>query len=164
MLKIERDIRELGGIASTAELLRRGHSGDELRLWARHPRIVRVRKGWYALSDGATDVLQAWRVGGPLACVSAAIHLGVLDRDVNASGVVHVCVPATSARLRTPLDHRRRLAEVRDVGDTRRVVVHWSRDDVFASRLTVPLEAAWAQIARCGSEEARAAIRRAANR
>jgi hypothetical protein len=157
MLKIERDIRGLGGIASTAELLRHGHSGDELRLWANHPRIVRVRKGWYAVSDVAPDVIRAWRVGGPLGCVSAAIHLGAVAPDVNPSGVLHVCVPATSARLRSPHHHKIRLGE-----DP--VVVHWSSGDVFESRQTVSLEQAWAQIARCGSAESRAAIRRAANR
>jgi hypothetical protein len=157
MLKIERDLVSLGGIASTAELLRRGHTGDELILWARHPRIVRVRKGWYALADLPPDVLRAWRVGGPLACVSAAMHAGILPPDVGAGGVLHVSVPPTASRLRSPADHRERLAD-------HAVVLHWDGRR-WPSRQAVPPHIAWAQITRCATEESRSAIGwRAANR
>jgi hypothetical protein len=157
VLKIERDLQSLGGIASTAELLRRGHSGDELLLWARHPRIIRVRKGWYALADLAPDAIRAWRVGGPLACVSAAVLVGAVPSDVNPLGILHVSVPSTAARLRAPSNHRERLGD-------HPVVVHWGGRRP-PSRLAVPLDIAWRQMALCASEESRAAIGwRAANR
>lgn len=37
-------------------------------------RLVRVRRGWYALPHAAPDVVRAVRIGGTLSCVSALAH------------------------------------------------------------------------------------------
>jgi hypothetical protein len=61
MHPVERIVRELGGIASTAELIRRGCDTDMIRLVESYGKILRIRQGWYATPDVPADSFRAWR-------------------------------------------------------------------------------------------------------
>jgi hypothetical protein len=145
MHPVERVVRDLGGIASTAEIVGRGYETDMIRLVASYGKIVPVRQGWYAVPEVPTDSLRAWRAGGRLTCLSAAVHLGLWPHDGDR---LHVRVAANASRVeRSP-----------------RVVLHWSRATVTGSRLAVSVEEALATIRRCQPPDVFHAIRRAANR
>jgi hypothetical protein len=147
VLLIERDLVALGGIASTAELRARGHDAELILVWARYGTIVRVRKGWYAARDEPPQVLMALRVGGRLACISAA--------------ALHVSVGGHSSRLRTARSARLRLAEHPEPT----TVVHWSRRELGGDRRAVSSSEALRQMRTCDHDEVAAAIREmAANR
>ncbi len=143
MARIDAEIRRIGGIASTRELAAAGFSPGYLRAATSSRAITRVRKGWYANADPDIDVLRAWRVGGRLACVSAASHHGLWVLD--SWTTLHVSVPVTAARLRAPRSHQRRLADTPDA-DTR---IHWDGPNRYGDRAAVPVETALIQAFRC---------------
>ena len=145
MHPVERIVRELGGIASTAELIRRGCDTDMIRLVASYGKILRIRQGWYATPDVPADSLRAWRAGGRLTCVSAAIFHGLWADD---DAALHVRVDANTARVRRAPD----------------IVFHWTRRPATGSRLVVSLPEALDTIARCQPSDVFHAIRSAANR
>jgi very-short-patch-repair endonuclease len=147
MARLEREIHRLGGIASAHELGLAGVTPGLLRASVASRSITRVRKGWYANSDADTDVLRAWRVGGRLACVSAAAHHGLWVQG--GRGTLHVSVPVTAARLRSPLSHRQRLAETPDA-DTR---IHWDGPARLGGRVAVPVAQAIEQAFRCAGTD-----------
>jgi len=145
MHPVERIVRELGGIASTAELIRRGCDTDMIRLVASYGKILRIRQGWYATPDVPADSLRAWRAGGRLTCVSAAIFHGVWSDD---DGALHVRVDANAAHIRRDSD----------------IVFHWKRRAATGTRLAVSLPEALETIAGCQPSDVFLAIQRAANR
>ena len=77
MRSLPDDIRRLGGLAATHELYALGYGQTLLRFAVRAGSIVRVRTGRDCCPDLAVDIQQAARVGGLLACESAARHLGL---------------------------------------------------------------------------------------
>jgi len=95
-----------GGIVSFAELRSLGYDEDLLRVLLGRRRLVRLRHGWYGSPDLPEDIRRGWAAGGPLACISALVHLGVIpDVDErNDPGVVHVALrrhgrqPSTTGR------------------------------------------------------------------
>jgi len=101
--------------AATHELLADGWSSRQLSRGVARAEIVRVRQGWYALPETASTLIEAFRVGGRLTCTSAARMLGLSVKD---SPALHVSVPPHASRLRSRVDHTRRLASG--------TVVHWS--------------------------------------
>ncbi len=135
MSTAEERIRELGGIATTGELVALGYHPQHLRVLAEFGRIVRIRKGWYANNDVAETVIQARRVGGILACMSALAHHGWCEPEPN---LLHVSVPRSASRLRSPTR----------AGSTR-VVIHWSRRGPTGDRQAVSLGEAIAQAHSC---------------
>jgi very-short-patch-repair endonuclease len=138
-MDIADDIRSLGGLAATHELLARGWTSYSLSYLARHGRVIRVRQGWYANVGTDPLLLQAWRVGGRLTCITGARGLGLWTRD---DGRLHVAVPAHHARLRRTDDSRARLQS------TDAVVVHW-RDAVAGSRYFVSAADCLADATQC---------------
>lgn len=128
--------------------MKAGFSAGYLRATVQSRTITRVRKGWYASSTANVDVLRAWRVGGRLACVSAAAHHGLWVPD-NAT-TLHVSVPVSASRLRTPMSHSRRLAATPDA-DTR---VHWDGPSRRGDRVVVPVDVAIVQAFRCAGTTA----------
>ena len=133
------DIHQLGGLAATHELLRRGHGQTRLRLAVARGEVIRVRKGWYALPELPEPYARAARVGGRLTCVSAAVVNGLW---VPAhSPALHVAVPPNACQLRTPGNYRKRL------GASEPVVVHW--DDRPETRLQVDPVTIIAEVCRC---------------
>jgi very-short-patch-repair endonuclease len=127
------DIRQLGGLAPAFALLRYGWSYSALSRAARAGTVMRVRQGWYAL-PGIDDLMaRAWRVGGLLACCSAARTYGMwAPPDEN----LHVAVPPRHARMRQPHDMRTRLADASRV----RVRLHWRVCAAFDRFRATPLE------------------------
>jgi hypothetical protein len=128
---IER-LEGLGGIASRSELAARGVDRDPLDICVYYGRVRRIRKGWYATLDVDPEALEAWRIGGRLACVSALEHHG-LALPVG-DGSIHIEVPRGTSRLRD---------------SAREVVVHWTRHPQGGDRLAVAPEAAVLQAAAC---------------
>ena len=134
-MKIERDLRALGGIARRNELLARDHPRDLIDIMLMYRSFIAVRHGWYAVPDVAADVLTAWRAGGRLACVSAAAHYGLVPRQ---DGPVHVSVARNSSRL-TPIEG---------------TILHWDDERAFQDlgskqRAAVPEDRARTQMRRC---------------
>jgi very-short-patch-repair endonuclease len=140
-------IRRRGGIAATKELLAAGHTRAVILGASATGEVWRVRKGWYADPSVGVDVARAWRVGGRLDCVSAAEHYGLWVPD--RPDLLHVAVPVTASRLRTPTHSRLRLNETPD----RSTRVHWTGSSLQGERSAVPLVDAISQIFRCGGVE-----------
>jgi hypothetical protein len=147
VLKIERDIIRMGGVAKRSELLRHGNSRDSIDLAAMYQRhLICVRNGWYAATGTSADVLRAWRLGGRLACVSAAAHHGLILPNADS---FHLCVPRNASRLS-------RL----EPG----VTVHWTdrqslEDCPYGDRAATTLEESIVQIGKCQAAEAVVVLR-----
>jgi hypothetical protein len=128
MVSIEQRIVDLGGIASLGELVRGGAPRDWVLMFASYGRIARVREGWYTVHETDADVLEAWRLGGRLACASALAFYGFCARPAR----LHVAVPANASRLRRS-----------------DAVIHWCRRDPGGDRRAVSLAAAVRHASRC---------------
>ena len=146
MWSIERDIRELGDLAATHELKRRGHTQAGLRGGVRHGLIVRIRKGWYALPDLDDVLAQAARVGGRLTCVSAAAYLGLWEGF--ATEALHVAVRDRACQLRDTDDYTTRVDP-----DDPRIVVHWSDERAGGDRLVVDAATMLEHVVQCCDTE-----------
>ena len=132
-MTIADDITSLGGVAATHELLKRGWSSRLLSRGVASEQIIRVRQGWYCLPGTPAALLEAFRVGGRVGCVSAAAAHGMW---VTHRGHLHVDVARNSVRLRTRFDKDVRLRSSGD-GDT---IVHWTTPTADDSRFaTSPL-------------------------
>jgi very-short-patch-repair endonuclease len=140
--QLERLINARGGIIATNELYGAGFSKPELKRAIGERRIVRVRQGWYARPGLHPDLLQAWRVGGRLSCISGARLHGLW---VPRSDILHLVVPPTSGRLRTRNDSRIRLSQLADP----MVDIHWNTTPDRHSRLLLDPLACLEDIARC---------------
>lgn len=129
------------------ELRAQGISRTEIRDALALGRIARARRDVYVHQPASEPLMQALRIGGRLACASAAEALGLwVPRD----GRLHVHVWEGSTRLRDPRDAGHRL--------TRRegVVLHWwDLDASDGTRCSTSATAAVRCIARCfGVEDA----------
>jgi hypothetical protein len=127
---VHESVRLLGGVARTSELLRLGHEAEWIRMAVYYGRIIRIRRGVFGNLDLPAAVIDAWRVGGRLACVSALEHHGVIKRT-NRPPHVHVERNASRLRLRPG------------------VVVHSSRRARTGDRWAVSVEQALRQALRC---------------
>ena len=116
MTSIRAHVARLGGVAETHELVARGIRPHRLTTAVRAGEIARVRRGWYCLPETDPALRTAIRVGGRLACVSAAEHYGWATPERYG---VHVSVAENASRLRHET-----------LGPTApamaAVVVHWS--------------------------------------
>ncbi|HEY1531499.1 MAG TPA: type IV toxin-antitoxin system AbiEi family antitoxin domain-containing protein [Galbitalea sp.] len=139
-------LRSLGGIAPTHELLALGYSPGVLYHAAKTGEILRPRKGWYASNTLPPDAIRAWRVGGRLTCLSAAQNYGLWVPELSR---LHLEVPHSAARLRSPVDRHTRLAAM----DEPPPVVHWRGRLSPGSRFSVSVMAAIDQIFRCQGDE-----------
>lgn len=99
-------IRSLGGVATTTELVERGIHPKSLAAAVHDGSLLRVRRGWYALPNVDPAIRAAVRIGGRLACVSAAAHHGWATPPRSA---LHVSVAPNAGRLRpAPPEYARR--------------------------------------------------------
>jgi len=130
---VQRAIERFGGIASRQELIAEGCWETELDLLVTYRRIVRVRKGWFALTSVPAPSISAWRVGGALACVSA-LQLHTLGADA-VERPLHVLVERGASRLRN--------------SDTPPSVVHWTRRPILGTRVAVSEDMARSQALGC---------------
>lgn len=114
-------IRSLGGAVPVAALDRAGCSRKDISISVAQGQLVHVRRGWYALPETPRDVVRAVRVGGSLTAASVARldQLWLLDDPL-----LHVRVPATASRLRSPDDASTPLDR-----DAHRVCVHYREPD-----------------------------------
>lgn len=129
------------------ELRAQGISRSEIQDALALGRIVRARRDVYVHQPASEPLMQALRIGGRLACASAAEALGLwVPRD----GRVHVHLWEGSTRLRDPRDPTRRLTRRGDV------VLHWwDVDPSDGTRCSMSATAAVRCIARCfGVEDA----------
>lgn len=91
---IGRCVRDLGGIASYAEIVSLGWSQDDLRFARDRGSVITLRHGWCGSPDLSPLVRVAWAAGGPLACISALLYWGEAQEDDagHDSAVVHVAL------------------------------------------------------------------------
>ncbi|ROQ36673.1 uncharacterized protein DUF559 [Frondihabitans sp. PhB188] len=129
MDNFERILRSAGGIATTRGLFSGGVAPRHLAAAVADGRLLRVRRGLYALPDASPAALLAVRAGGRLAGLSAAASYGLWD---GWDDRLHVVVPRNSAMV--PKTRREQLRSVRTI-EGRTVVVHWNDD---------PRDVAWA--------------------
>jgi very-short-patch-repair endonuclease len=108
-------VRRLGGVAETRELTELGFDPRHLAAAVHSGDLLRIRRGWYATPDIDPALRTAIRIGGRLACVSAAARHGWAVPEQHG---VHVCVAENAARM-----HRRRDAATSAA--TWPVEVHW---------------------------------------
>ena len=116
MHPVERSIRRAGMFLRRRDLLAEGHTDAGIRSALAQRRVFRVRHGWYSVPSAPDAAVRAVRIGGRLTGVSALETYGL---RVPRSEGVHVAVPRTACRLRSPSDRRRRL------GRDEAVHVHW---------------------------------------
>ena len=132
-------LERLGGVASLAELMAGGHDMGLIWLLAdSRKRLMRVRKGIYALRDTPELALRACRAGGQLDCISALTFHG--EREPNPGDRLHIRVPSTGAPRR---------GSARRTGVGPEVIIHWSRRPFSGTRASVTVDEAYRQVARC---------------
>jgi hypothetical protein len=117
-------VRSLGGLAARRELERQGCPPDWIDIALAYGKIERVRQGWYSVPEMPDLLKQAWRVGGRLACASAAHFHGLGSQPPPE---LHVSVARNSAKLRVPTNRFERLS----ANPTPTVRVHW--DDEYTT-------------------------------
>lgn len=136
--RFELVLRQLGGIASRRELLD-ATDGDETSFWfaLHYGYLDRVRKGWYCAATVSPDARAAWAAGGPLACVSALVHHGMLDPgELPAEAPLHIALGRGGHRFPSP----------------RTVITHWGDgESASGTRLAVSVETALRQARWCAS-------------
>lgn len=145
-MNIDDDIRGLGGLAATHELLRRGWSAYALARAVHLGRILRVRQGWYALPETPVDSQRAVRVGGRLTCASAAYELGMWEQP---PARLHVNVRRNASRLRNSFVKEKRLTEHPDAG----VIVHWTDKHTTSRRFVSDIRQVLLDMVWCHSPE-----------
>jgi hypothetical protein len=148
-MKLLMSVLERGnGIATLQEFLTAGLDRELVRMAVDYGRIVRIRKGWYGVTDLTDDVVRAVRVGGRLGCVSALNFHGAIELAPGLAArtehTLHVSVHRGAVRLRHS-DAGKLGVPVREDRGTQ---VHWTRS-VTGDRRAVSIEAALAQAARC---------------
>jgi very-short-patch-repair endonuclease len=131
-------------IAETAALNAAGASWHALRAAVEAGYLIRVRRGHYALPGTDTHVLEAVRLGGRLACVSAVANMGVFAFD---STFAHIHVPPTGSRLSAPHNRFELLTDENRDG----VQLHWGGllHPADGCEYRVGLTDALAQVLRC---------------
>lgn len=105
-------------VASRADLVAMGMTRRGLARALESGQLVRVRRDRYVAPSAPSDIVQAVRVGGRLACLSLLSMLGVF---VFRCDRVHLHVLRGASRLRSPKDRTERLPR----RDERTVRLHW---------------------------------------
>jgi very-short-patch-repair endonuclease len=130
-------------IVTTQQLIDAGILARQLQAEVSAGRLLRVRRGHYALPFADPGALRAVRIGGLLSCASAAGRLGIWVPD---HPFVHVAMRHEASRMRSPRDRFTALsADNRDGCE-----LHWWPFDADAASLhSVGLLDALAAIIRC---------------
>ncbi len=123
------------------ELRAQGFSRPQIEAGLALGLIVRARRDVYVRQTASEALVRALRIGGRLACASAAVELGLWAPSDDR---LHVHVWDGSTRLRDAEDRRKRL--VRRDG----VVLHWKDlDAADGTRCATSVSSAVRSIARC---------------
>jgi len=117
------------GLIRTSELLAIGEDDERIRISRNYGKLIHVRQGWWALPGTPAVLLQAWRAGGRLSCISALAFHGLI-LDMGQPLHIEFAHASKGARLGG-------------------VVPHWSRRTDNGDRQAVSAEVAWRQAARC---------------
>lgn len=141
-------IERVGGLIATHELHSIGVSRAAIAVAVAAGEIVRIRQGWYANPWLPPAQCQAARVGGQLACSSAAAALGLWEPRMTK---IHVVVPPYAKGLRSPRSYRTPLPS----GGAE---VHWTGLDPRGSRVLVSVAGCLEQVARCAAPEIALAV------
>ena len=141
MASIYFDVRRRGGIATTAELLRDGHSSHALTAAVRNGTIIRARQGHYATPELDPVELAAVRVGGRLTGLA-----GLRRHGVWTPVRIDLCVDVTahSRGLRSPEDATIKLTPARHDG----ITVVWNPEREVGTRSLVGVAGCLRQVAR----------------
>lgn len=162
-LPFQRTLDRCAGIVATHELIADGTDADSIRFHVFRGELVRLRKGWFAHPAVSPAAMLAWRIGGPLACVSALVHYELLNReDLEPDGErPHVSLRTNTSRRPGPLT----IASYPGGSEASSPVLHWSTA-AFRSgdRLAVSVDAALEQARHCRPVLARRAREHAARR
>ncbi len=126
-------------MASTAQLHALGLDDMDIRISTWYGTLVRVRRGWYAQPHADPAAVEACRLGGRLACVSALKYHG---EEVADDGRLHIEVPANA------------VPRPETVGNDA-VRVHWARHPSPGDQAAVDAVAAHRQAGRCAARTAR---------
>ncbi len=131
-------------IVSRRDLLECGLTGNQITFLVRSNQLLRVRRDHYAAPETERHTVEAVRVGGRLACVSAARELGIFAFETRFT---HLHVARDASRLRGPKNRADRLNEVPRLG----VEVHWWPliDPEDGTEFCVGARDALAQIVQC---------------
>lgn len=105
-------------VATRRQLLARGYTPRSLAAAVHSGRLIRVRRGHYAVPETDESTQRAVRVGGLLTCISAARLCGIWVAEESAP---HIYLPHGASRLRSPRNRFARLTEDNREG----CVLHW---------------------------------------
>jgi very-short-patch-repair endonuclease len=144
MTPVQRAVEELGGLIKTAELHDLGLGRAAIGQAVARGEIQRIRQAWYANPWLPPAQSRAARIGGQLACSSAAAALGLWEPRLER---LHVCVDEHARALRTQTSYRSRLRP-----DDPTTLVHWSGVDPAGTRVLVSPLRCIEQVAACESE------------
>ena len=99
-------LERYGGVLPSSTLHTAGFTQHELAGAIRRGELIRVRRGWFAAASADATIVRAVRVGGALTAGSMAKSRGLWMLD---DPLLHVRVPPSAARLRSPDDTTVRL-------------------------------------------------------
>lgn len=105
-------------IVSRQDLLNSGMRAKHITAAVRSNTLIRVRRDHYALPGTDRHTLEAVRIGGREACVSAAREIGFFAFDTQFT---HVHIPREGSRLRSPQSRHVPLAAAPRDG----IELHW---------------------------------------
>lgn len=117
-----RVLKEQGGVAHLQRFLEAGMTRNDVARMVHLGGLQRPRIGWYASPRLDSAAVRAIRVGGVLACVSAAESWGIVTPP-RRTDVVHVGLSSDATRLRRSDDAHRHV----HAGMDERVRWHWER-------------------------------------
>lgn len=148
MISVTATLAAFDGVAQRRELVGAGLTGKQLAAGVHLGSVIRVRKGWYALPGADPDVIQAVRVGGRLACVSAGRYYGWATPEFPG---LHVSLAPNASRLRAPPAPAHRMIG----GGTLGLTLHWADRDPngVLSRLVTSRRETVLHIGYCQSAE-----------
>ena len=133
-----------GGVARIGAFLAAGLTRHQVAAIFRRGLLERPREAWYVDPALPWQAKHAVRVGGVLACVSAAASYG-LPVPPGSHELLHVHVPPNSPRRRHNRDRTWYVAP----GEDREVQLHWSKLSDVVEAWRVGLVDALVQLADC---------------
>ncbi len=140
-----------GGFAQRKDFIAAGFRARDLSRMVATGQIQRVRIGWYVDRFADRSMVEAVRVGGSVACVTAASLLGLWTPQVPE---IHILVPSNSSRFRSPSHSRVRFGR----GHPGRTVIHWHDTPGAVPRAIVGLEKCLLEVMDCLSAELAIAV------
>ena len=140
-----------GGFAQRKNFIAAGYSGRDLTRLVATGQIQRVRIGWYVDRFADRTMVEAIRVGGCVACVSAASLFGLWTLPQTA---LHILVPSNGSRFRSRTGKAVRF----DRGRPAQTVLHWHGKPGAVRRPIVDLEQCLLGVMNCLSPELAIAV------